>query len=72
MSEKDGLKRNAIRALASVLGTRRWLSNKLGLAFGGERDYYEVLGYNRNPDVVDFMARYDRQDIAGRIVDLPP
>ena len=44
---------------------------RLGKGFNGERDYYQVLGYDLEPEVDDFLSRYTRDDIAGRIVDLP-
>lgn len=39
-------------------------------AYGGDRDYWTVLGYT-NPEVEDYRLRYERQDIAKRIVELP-
>ena len=39
--------------------------------YGGDRDVPEVLGYKIEPGFEDFKARYLRQDIAGRVVDLP-
>lgn len=44
----------------------------LGSQYNGERDIYEVLGYIRNPDIDDYRARYERQDIAEKIISLPP
>lgn len=58
-------------AYVSPLVARQHLAYALGTAFGGERDYYQVLGYKRNPEVDDFWGRYERDDIAGRVVDLP-
>jgi len=40
--------------------------------FDGERDIYEVLGYKINLTFDDYLARYERQDIASRIIDAPP
>jgi hypothetical protein len=48
------------------------MAYSLGKAFEGERDYYKVLGYDLYPQVDDFLGRYTRDDIAGKIVDLPP
>jgi hypothetical protein len=62
------------RQLASYLQTVRYsLGQMFGetTAFGGARRYYKVLGYNESPSVADYRQRYDRQDIAGRVVDLP-
>lgn len=42
-----------------------------GTQFNGRRDLYELFGYNRNLTSSDHVARYIRQDIAGRIIDAP-
>ncbi len=39
--------------------------------FGGRRDLMRVLGYSEDPTYADFWARYQRQDIARRVIDLP-
>lgn len=41
-------------------------------AYSGDRDYNQVLGYPDTLDINDFVDRYKRQDIAARVVDLPP
>jgi hypothetical protein len=43
----------------------------LGTTFDGDRDTYDVLGYDEDPTVDDYWERYLRQDIAKRIVDAP-
>lgn len=58
------------RAL-SAIGSRRNLAAYLGNAFDGDRDYYRVLGYKIDPFPEDYLAHYTRDDIAGRVVDLP-
>lgn len=58
-------------SFVSPLVARRSLAYRLGRAFEGERDYYQVLGYDLEPDIDDYLARYTRDDIAGRVVDLP-
>lgn len=40
-------------------------------AYQGNRNYYEVLGYPTSIEISDYVLRYERQDIAARIVDLP-
>jgi len=53
--------------------SRMELARQFGqTAYQQERDYYEALGYNPSPKFIDYLNRYERQDIAGRIVDLPP
>ncbi len=45
-----------------------------GTSHYGNRDYYKVFGYGRNPSIDSengFMFRYKYQDIAKRIIDLP-
>lgn len=55
----------------SALVSRLGLAARLGKQFGENRDVYEVCGYNKAPDFDDYMARYERQDIARRVVDAP-
>ncbi|MBU8908515.1 anti-CBASS protein Acb1 family protein [Desertibacillus haloalkaliphilus] len=55
----------------SDLMHRYQLSDRLGTQFNGKRDMYEVLGYKRRLRFQDYWNKYDRQDIAGRIVDAP-
>lgn len=38
---------------------------------GGRRDLMEVLGYSTRPDFNEYWARYTRQDVATRVIDLP-
>lgn len=45
--------------------------NRLGRQYDGDRDVYDVLGYPEEIDEEDYRARYERQDIAERIVKLP-
>lgn len=56
----------------SVLLARSLLSKAMGKEFGGKRDYNEVLGYKTKLDYDDYFAKYNRQDIAERIVDAEP
>jgi len=58
--------------LAATTSSRLLLARALGqTAYEGERDYYETLGYPPTISVDDYIGRYERQDIAGRVVDLP-
>lgn len=56
-------------ALASRMALGRILGQQT--AYEGQRQYDEVLGYPTNLVFDDYMRFYQRQDIAGRIVDLP-
>ncbi len=42
-----------------------------GLQYDGARDMYNILGYPADIDYDLCLARYSRQDIAGRVIDLP-
>lgn len=48
-----------------------YAANQRRRTFGGRRDLMKVLGYTENPQYADFWSRYQRQDIAGKIIDLP-
>ena len=47
---------------------RRQLAGMLGVSFEGDRDIYEVCGYPKILKPVDFVALYERNDIASRII----
>ena len=52
--------------------SRLGLAQAIGqTAYGGERDYYQSLGYPTQISFETYQRRYERQDIASRIVDLP-
>lgn len=63
--------RDAQIALMSHILERRVLGDLAGEQFGGERDIMEAAGYQEDPGFKDYWSRYQRQDIAGRIVDMP-
>jgi hypothetical protein len=60
-----------VRANASVLLARAATAMAAGMQFSGDRDLYEAYGYTKNPTFETYWERYRRQDIAGRIVDMP-
>ena len=60
-----------LRNLASNLVGRATLAARMGKSYGTDRDIYTALGYNKNPVFDDYYARYERQDVAGRIIDAP-
>ena len=63
-----------IRDKLSVMSTlfdRLQLSASLGQQFGGDRDMYEILGYPLMMGFADYLGKYTRQDVAGKVVDLP-
>lgn len=60
-----------LKAFTSALLSRIGIGNLTGVAFGGARDYYSILGYNRSPQHHDFLGKYLRQDITQRIINAP-
>lgn len=60
-----------LRTLSSLI-TRAMLAARAGLQYEGERDLYAVFGYKKILTTDDFLAKYQRQDIASRVVDAPP
>jgi uncharacterized protein len=61
-----------LRLYESALTSRAHWAGLLGKAFGGKRDYYETLGYDYYLTAEKYHARYERQDIASRIVSAYP
>jgi len=65
------LSRRELAAFASTV-RRLDLARALGQkSYGGLRNYNTILGYPVEISFDQYQAKYDRQDIAGRIVDLP-
>ncbi len=60
-----------MRTLTGLI-SRLQLANRAGLRFDSKRNYYDVFGYKRLLENEDFLGKYQRQDIASRIVDAPP
>lgn len=65
-----------LRFMAEVLGReqgfgRAQMNELWGETFGGRRDVFKTLGYKRRLRYRDYKARYDRDSVAGRIVDVP-
>ena len=59
-------------AQESVYAYRDFLGSELGQqSYGTDRDYYRILGYKRTVTINDYWTRYERGDLAARIVDLP-
>lgn len=55
----------------STLIDRLQLASSLGQQFGGDRKLYDILGYPIDIKFNQYFAKYTRQDIAGKVVDLP-
>ena len=60
-----------LRVLASALVSRANIAKRLGQSYGGDRDLYQALGYSKSLTFDDYWGRYERQDIAARIIDAP-
>ena len=56
----------------NAMFNRLALSQATGVTFGGKRDMYDVLGYDKNPKISNYLAKYMRQDIAQRIINAYP
>lgn len=63
-------RRGVLRAL-DTLTKRLDLQRRLGKTHGDARDLWKTLGYPDRVDPEDYQARYQRGDIAKRIVDAP-
>ena len=61
-----------IRALASDLMERAGIASAAGLTFGGSRDLYAALGYERILLIKNYRDRYKRNGIAARVVEAFP
>ncbi|MFI5222926.1 MAG: anti-CBASS protein Acb1 family protein, partial [Nitrospirales bacterium] len=62
------------RAAASALLQRYQFAKAAGMSFGGKRNTWMTLGYPEmgNLTTRDFLDRYERGGIAGRVVDVLP
>lgn len=60
-----------VRRLSGLLD-RIGLAKLAGQRFSGKRDFYTVFGWLSKVKSEDMLAKYVRQDIAGRIVSAPP
>lgn len=68
--ERIGQLEDSIAVLSAVLH-RRNLAAVIGKSFGMDRDLFEALGYPKELTAEMLAAKYHRNEIAGRIVDLP-
>jgi hypothetical protein len=62
-----------IRTMVATLGQlRSSLATAAGLTFVGARDIYAALGYKKRLEPADYRERYERHEMAARIVDIFP
>lgn len=72
-AKKQGVQANAVQSNNDQSMTwRQRAASMAGMHFGGDRDLYTVMGYQRDITPDDYFDVYERQDIAGRIVDIYP
>lgn len=73
MAKKSAVEKQVERMYQmSALMSRAALAARLGMQFDGKRDLYDAFGYPRTPDFNLYLAMYDRQGMATRIVDAFP
>jgi len=63
-----------LQALTDLLGGvmgRAKLASELGVSYGGARDLYEALGYEKELTFAKMYSQYQRHDIAQAIIDRP-
>jgi hypothetical protein len=70
---QEAMRQERIRVNRSIRMQRQSLdtTGQLGKSFDGNRSYYTVLGYPKTIELSQYRAKYDRQGLAGRIVDFP-
>lgn len=66
----DDYRKQELQILSAMTSRLNWLT-QIGATFGGERDLYNALGWKKSLSYNDYWWRYDRQDIARRIVNAP-
>jgi hypothetical protein len=74
MAEDDQLTSGDARERVAALSTtlrRAQLAGQLGQQYGGARDLYDALGYQKNLNYADYWTQYSRQDIARAVIDRP-
>lgn len=69
-SAADGRFSDRELAVMSAIASRAALASQLGKSFNGKRDYYESLGYPRNLRDEQLYAKYTRDPLARRMVNL--
>jgi len=55
----------------SEIVERLEFANRLGLQYGGSRDVYTAAGYPKTIRFNDYLALYERDPLAGRVIDMP-
>lgn len=71
VGKKNKLISSLFNRLGSAISARSNLFAFLGKSFSGNRDLYEICGYQRSLSYSEYRARYDRQEIAKACIDRP-
>ena len=60
-------------AILSMLADRATFADRAGVDFGNTtRRLSKVLGYKDKLTFADYLFKYERQDLAGKVIDIPP
>lgn len=57
--------------MSSLIARAREMSQVFGSMFGGRRNIFDVFGWKKEPEHKDFVAKYRKQGLAKRIINLP-
>jgi hypothetical protein len=77
VANKEGKPIGGIPRPSPTANARSVLSDRLalggyGTSHNGARDYFEVLGYPRQLSINDYLIKFERDPLGGRIVEFPP
>ena len=75
INTQDGVKQlelGGIRVLAEMMSRATMMQGGLGQSFAGNRKLYEAAGYPKSISFADYLGRYERQDVATRVVEAYP
>ena len=64
-------KLSVLEQVNGILMARNQVFNRIGMNYGGQRDTWEALGYNRSLTFQDYLQWYERGDIAKRLIEAP-
>jgi hypothetical protein len=67
-----GIKRPSLAANARSILSDRLALGGYGTSHNGARDYFDVLGYPKQLSIHDYLVKFERDPLGGRIVEFPP
>lgn len=68
----DNVTFGQVRGAASLVMNRRDFASRANITFGGDRRIHDALGYANELSIDDFRSRYQRSEIAARVVEMYP